>query len=281
MQKKSPAGSDIEIRVRSLSQSQIRVLRLVRQGLLNKQIADELRITQTTVKAHVSAILNKLKVGNRTQMVIATSSVDLEAIISGKDVCAPAAGNGSDPARGRKKNGGPNDPTVCGAKLAAGRPMASKPLVIEKNADIAQSMREVALKNIDQARAAYMQLLDASRRAQDVTKYLAPSHPLTKGLSEAQDKAMTFAGQNLDASFALAHELIKARALTDAFLIQSKHSQAQMQAFALQAEELASLVSEAAKKVNPESNSRIGGEPLGTGLAGQDPRSGHTGEILR
>ena len=61
------------------------------------------------MKAHVSAILNKFKVGNRTQMVIATSKVDLEAILSGKDVCAPAAGNGSDQAGGRKKNGGPND----------------------------------------------------------------------------------------------------------------------------------------------------------------------------
>ena len=280
-QKKSSAGADIEVRVRSLSQSQIRVLRLVRQGLLNKQIAYELGITQTTVKAHVSAILIKLTVGNRTQLVIATSKVDLEAIIRGKDVCAPAAGNGSDSARGRKKNGAPNDPTVCGAKLAADSPTASKPLVIEKNTDIAQPMRELALKSIDQARAAYTQLLDASRRAQDMMKSLTPAHPLTKELSEAQDKAMTFAEQNLEASFALAHEPVKARALTDAFLIQSKHSQAQMQAFALQAQELAGLVSEAAKNANPPSNSHVCGERLGTGLVGQDPCSGHTREILR
>jgi hypothetical protein len=70
-------------------------------------------------------------------------------------------------------------------------------------------------------------------------------------LGEAQEKAMTFTQQNLDASFALADELAKAATLTDAFQIQSRHAQLQMHAFALQAQELASLANEAAKNVKP------------------------------
>ena len=47
---------DIAIRVSELTPAQIRVLQLIRQGLLNKQIAHELGVGETTVKAHVSEI---------------------------------------------------------------------------------------------------------------------------------------------------------------------------------------------------------------------------------
>jgi DNA-binding NarL/FixJ family response regulator len=50
-----------------LSPSQFKVLQLIADGLLNKQIAYELNIRETTVKQHVSAILTKLEVYNRTQ----------------------------------------------------------------------------------------------------------------------------------------------------------------------------------------------------------------------
>ena len=45
------------------------VLRLIAQGKLNKEIADELDISERTVKFHVSAILSKLGAGNRTEAV--------------------------------------------------------------------------------------------------------------------------------------------------------------------------------------------------------------------
>jgi DNA-binding NarL/FixJ family response regulator len=54
-------------RLNSLTPQQYRVLELVAQGRLNKQIAAELAIEETTVKAHVSAALAKLGVRNRTQ----------------------------------------------------------------------------------------------------------------------------------------------------------------------------------------------------------------------
>ena len=45
------------------------------QGLLNKQIAFELSVSEATVKAHVSAILQKLGVDSRTQAVIAVNRI--------------------------------------------------------------------------------------------------------------------------------------------------------------------------------------------------------------
>lgn len=51
----------------SLTPQQFRVIALIAEGLLNKQIADRLGVQERTVKAHVSAIFEKLGVRNRTQ----------------------------------------------------------------------------------------------------------------------------------------------------------------------------------------------------------------------
>ena len=48
---------------------------MLSEGLLNKQIAYELGVSEATVKAHVSAILQKLGVESRTQAVIAASKI--------------------------------------------------------------------------------------------------------------------------------------------------------------------------------------------------------------
>ena len=58
-------------RLSSLTPQQVRVLMMLSAGLLNKQIAFELGVSEATVKAHVSAILQKLGVESRTQAVIA------------------------------------------------------------------------------------------------------------------------------------------------------------------------------------------------------------------
>ncbi|MCB1386954.1 MAG: response regulator transcription factor [Nitratireductor sp.] len=60
-------------RLQSLTPQQMKVLGMLGQGLLNKQIAYELGVSEATVKAHVSAILLKLNVDSRTQAVIAYS----------------------------------------------------------------------------------------------------------------------------------------------------------------------------------------------------------------
>ena len=75
------AGSDTEIaalmaRMATLTPQQVRVLMMLSEGLLNKQIAFQLGVSEATVKAHVSAILQKLGVESRTQAVIAAAKIE-------------------------------------------------------------------------------------------------------------------------------------------------------------------------------------------------------------
>jgi DNA-binding NarL/FixJ family response regulator len=60
----------------TLTPQQVRVLMMLSAGLLNKQIAYELGVSEATVKAHVSAILQKLGVESRTQAVIAAGKIE-------------------------------------------------------------------------------------------------------------------------------------------------------------------------------------------------------------
>jgi DNA-binding NarL/FixJ family response regulator len=63
-------------RLVTLTPQQVRVLMMLSEGLLNKQIAYELGVSEATVKAHVSAILQKLGVESRTQAVIAAAKIE-------------------------------------------------------------------------------------------------------------------------------------------------------------------------------------------------------------
>lgn len=54
-----------------LTPTQLQVLRCVHSGLLNKQIAYELGMAEATVKVHMTAVMRKLNVRNRTQAAIA------------------------------------------------------------------------------------------------------------------------------------------------------------------------------------------------------------------
>ena len=60
----------------TLTPQQVRVLMMLSEGMLNKQIAFALHVSEATVKAHVSAILQKLDVDSRTQAVIALSKIE-------------------------------------------------------------------------------------------------------------------------------------------------------------------------------------------------------------
>jgi DNA-binding NarL/FixJ family response regulator len=71
-----PEGDRLAQRISTLTPQQMRVLMMLREGLLNKQIAYQLSVSEATVKAHVSAILQKLDVDSRTQAVIAASRID-------------------------------------------------------------------------------------------------------------------------------------------------------------------------------------------------------------
>lgn len=65
-----PEIMDLIQRIQTLTPQQARVLGMLAEGLLNKQIAYELGVSEATIKAHVSAVLQKLNVDSRTQAVI-------------------------------------------------------------------------------------------------------------------------------------------------------------------------------------------------------------------
>ena len=75
-----PEIADIVTRLSTLTPQQTRVLSMISQGLLNKQIAYELSVSEATVKAHVSAVLQKMDVDSRTQAVIQLSKLGSDAI---------------------------------------------------------------------------------------------------------------------------------------------------------------------------------------------------------
>ena len=71
-------GADLAAKLASLTPTQLKVLVLVHRGLLNKQIAYELSVSEATVKAHLTATFRKLNVQTRTQAVLAAGALIAE-----------------------------------------------------------------------------------------------------------------------------------------------------------------------------------------------------------
>ncbi|WP_307233168.1 response regulator transcription factor [Pararhizobium capsulatum] len=74
-----PEVAQLLLRLQTLTPQQLRVLGMLGEGLLNKQIAYELSVSEATIKAHVSAILLKLNVDSRTQAVIQLGKISAVA----------------------------------------------------------------------------------------------------------------------------------------------------------------------------------------------------------
>lgn len=72
---------EILARLRELTPQQYKVLSLICEGKLNKQIAYELDIVETTVKAHITSIFKKLAIHNRTQAVLIMQKLKLQGLI--------------------------------------------------------------------------------------------------------------------------------------------------------------------------------------------------------
>lgn len=77
MQQDDSEYSNVAERVASLTQQQYKILMMFAQGMLNKQIAYDLNVSEATIKAHATAIFRKLNVRNRTQAVIAIGQLDI------------------------------------------------------------------------------------------------------------------------------------------------------------------------------------------------------------
>ncbi len=71
-------STDFSERLASLTPQQFRVLGMLAEGMLNKQIAYDLDVSEATIKAHITAVFRKLGVRNRTQAVIAIQQMELD-----------------------------------------------------------------------------------------------------------------------------------------------------------------------------------------------------------
>ncbi|PAV27158.1 response regulator transcription factor [Tamilnaduibacter salinus] len=70
--------TDFSDKLASLTPQQFRVLGMLSEGMLNKQIAFDLEVSEATVKAHITAVFRKLGVRNRTQAVIAIQQMEID-----------------------------------------------------------------------------------------------------------------------------------------------------------------------------------------------------------
>jgi DNA-binding NarL/FixJ family response regulator len=70
--------ASVASRIAELTPQQFRVLGMIAAGMLNKQIAFELNVSEATIKAHMTAIMRKLHVSNRTQVALCANQLALD-----------------------------------------------------------------------------------------------------------------------------------------------------------------------------------------------------------
>ncbi len=104
-------------------------------------------------------------------------------------------------------------------------------------------MRDLAENNVEQARVAYGQFMEFMSQAMNA--WSASGVPEAKNFKTLQDRAVGFAKENADRSFALASDLAKAKDMQQVMQLQSRYVQTQMQTFGLQAQQLSWLMADA------------------------------------
>lgn len=77
------AGANMVAAQAQLTPTQVKVMEGVHLGLLNKQIAFDLGIAEKTVKAHMTALMRKLNVSNRTQVAILAQTMGYSRHMAG------------------------------------------------------------------------------------------------------------------------------------------------------------------------------------------------------
>ena len=110
--------------------------------------------------------------------------------------------------------------------------------------EIPPELRDMAEKNVEQARAAYGQFMDFLTQAMGAWA-ASPCGAEMSGFRGVQERAIAFAKENAERSFALASDLARARDVQEVLTLQSRYAQTQMQTFGIQAQQLAWLMADA------------------------------------
>jgi len=110
--------------------------------------------------------------------------------------------------------------------------------------EIPPELRDMAEKNVEQARAAYGQFMDFLTQAMGAWA-ASPAGTEMSGYKAVQERAIAFAKENAERSFALASDLARAKDVQEMVTLQSRYAQTQMQTFGIQAQQLAWLMADA------------------------------------
>jgi len=114
--------------------------------------------------------------------------------------------------------------------------------------DFPEQARALTEKSVEQASAAYGQFMDAMTQAMGMWWTALPANEMTSGFKAVQERAIRFAKQNSDAAFQFASSLANAKDVQDVLALQAHYAQTQMHTYALQAQELGRLLTEALQK---------------------------------
>jgi hypothetical protein len=117
--------------------------------------------------------------------------------------------------------------------------------------ELPQQMRDLAENNVEQARVAFGQFMDAMTQAMGMWSSGLALNEMTSGFKIVQDRAIRFAKQNAEAGFALAGDLTNAKDIQEVLSLQNRYVQVQMQSYAHQAQELGRLMAEALQGMQP------------------------------
>jgi hypothetical protein len=118
--------------------------------------------------------------------------------------------------------------------------------------EIPPELRDMAEKNVEQARAAYGQFMDFVTQAMGAWA-ASPAGTEMTGFKAAQERAIAFAKENAERSFALASDLARAKDVQEVLTLQSRYAQTQMQTFGIQAQQLAWLMADALRNMQSKS----------------------------
>jgi len=113
--------------------------------------------------------------------------------------------------------------------------------------EIPPQVRELAEKNIDQARKFYDQWMEGISQVMNMWSS-TPAGEMVPGFDSLRERAITFAKDNAEAAFAQAEKLAQAKDVQDLMTLQSHYAQAQMRSYATQAQELGRLMTAAMQK---------------------------------
>jgi len=121
--------------------------------------------------------------------------------------------------------------------------------------EIPPELRDMAEKNVEQARVAYGQFMDFLTQAMGAwakspsNAQMGGFNAQMGGFKAVQERAIGFAKENAERSFALASDLAKAKDVQEVLTLQSRYAQTQMQTFGIQAQQLSLLMADALGKM--------------------------------